>query len=183
MRLDRRLRWQQWEVPRRARAVHADLLHVPGFDAPRWKPCPVVLTVHDLIGMLSPRNLPPSRAFRLVTMAALQRPLCRSRHRRLGTHAARHRALAENRSCPHHGYSPGRRAAISTDRAGRHPAAYPSQAPPARALHPLRQHPRAAQGHRYLAGRLCRARADGASYSVIITGQRGWYTERTYSRT
>jgi glycosyltransferase involved in cell wall biosynthesis len=63
MRLDRRLRWQQLEVPRRARAVHADVLHIPGFDAPCWKPCPVVLTVHDLIGMLFPQNLPPISRF------------------------------------------------------------------------------------------------------------------------
>jgi glycosyltransferase involved in cell wall biosynthesis len=63
MRLDRRLHWQQFEVPRRARATQADILHVPGFDAPRWKPCPVVLTIHDLIGMLYPRNLPPVSRF------------------------------------------------------------------------------------------------------------------------
>jgi glycosyltransferase involved in cell wall biosynthesis len=63
MRLDRRLRWQQFEVPRHARAVHADVLHVPGFDAPCWKSCPVVLTVHDLIGMLFPQNLPPISRF------------------------------------------------------------------------------------------------------------------------
>ena len=63
MRLDRRLRWQQWDLPRRVRAADADLLHVPGFDAPRRKPCPVVLTVHDLIGMLFPQNLPPVSCF------------------------------------------------------------------------------------------------------------------------
>jgi glycosyltransferase involved in cell wall biosynthesis len=63
MRLDRRLRWQQFEVPRRARASRVDVLHVPGFDAPGWKPCPVVLTIHDLIGMLFPRNLPPISRF------------------------------------------------------------------------------------------------------------------------
>lgn len=58
MRTDRRIAWQQWGLPRRARAARPDLLHVPGFDAPLWKPCPVVLTVHDLIGMLYPQNLP-----------------------------------------------------------------------------------------------------------------------------
>ena len=63
MRLDRRLQWQQWDLPRRAGAAGADLLHVPGFDAPRRKPCPVVLTVHDLIGMLFPKNLPPVSRF------------------------------------------------------------------------------------------------------------------------
>lgn len=63
MRLDRRLRWQQVEVPRRARQSQAALLHIPGFDAPGWKPCPVVLTVHDLIGMLFPQNLPLAARF------------------------------------------------------------------------------------------------------------------------
>lgn len=63
MRTDQRLRWQQWELPRRVRAAHPDLLHVPGFDAPIWKPCPVILTVHDLIGMIFPANLPPVSRF------------------------------------------------------------------------------------------------------------------------
>lgn len=63
MRTDRRLRWQQFELPRRAQAAKADLLHVPGFDAPLWKPCTVVLTVHDLIGLLFPANLPPISRF------------------------------------------------------------------------------------------------------------------------
>lgn len=58
MRTDRRLRWQQWGLPRRARSQSVDLVHVTGFDAPLRKPCPVVLTVHDLIGVLFPRNLP-----------------------------------------------------------------------------------------------------------------------------
>jgi glycosyltransferase involved in cell wall biosynthesis len=59
MRLPNRLLWQQLLAPRQAQHLHADLLHAPGFDAPLWKPCPVVLTCHDLIGMLFPRNLPP----------------------------------------------------------------------------------------------------------------------------
>ncbi len=63
LRTDQRLRWQQWELPRRARAVRPDVLHVPGFDAPLWKPCPVILTVHDLIGLLFPANLPPVSRF------------------------------------------------------------------------------------------------------------------------
>lgn len=58
MRIPRRLQWQQIEVPRRARRARVDLLHVPGFDAPRIKPCPVILTLHDLIGMLFPQHLP-----------------------------------------------------------------------------------------------------------------------------
>jgi glycosyltransferase involved in cell wall biosynthesis len=63
MRTDQRLRWQQFGLPRRARGMRVDLLHVTGFDAPLWKPCPVVLTVHDLIGLLFPANLPPISRF------------------------------------------------------------------------------------------------------------------------
>ena len=59
MRTDRRLAWQQIGLPRRARAEGVDLLHVTGFDAPLIRPCPVVLTVHDLIGALFPALLPP----------------------------------------------------------------------------------------------------------------------------
>jgi glycosyltransferase involved in cell wall biosynthesis len=63
LRTDQRLRWQQFELPRRAQAEGVDVLHVTGFDAPLWKPCPVVLTVHDLIGLLFPTNLPPVSRF------------------------------------------------------------------------------------------------------------------------
>ncbi len=59
MRVDRRLRWQQWELPRRAGRLDLDILHVTGFDAPIWQPVPTVITVHDLIGMIFPANLPP----------------------------------------------------------------------------------------------------------------------------
>lgn len=63
MRLDRRLYWQQIELPRRARRAKAEILHVTGFDAPKFKPCPVVLTVHDLIGALFPQQFPPAARF------------------------------------------------------------------------------------------------------------------------
>lgn len=59
MRLPRRLQWQQWELPRRAAQHGAAVLHCTGFDAPRRASLPVVLTVHDLIGMVFPHNLPP----------------------------------------------------------------------------------------------------------------------------
>jgi glycosyltransferase involved in cell wall biosynthesis len=63
MRLNNRLLWQQALLPNRARKANADLMHVPGFDAPFWKPCPTVLTCHDLIGMIFPQNLPPVARF------------------------------------------------------------------------------------------------------------------------
>jgi len=59
LRTDQRLWWEQVELPRRARAAQVDLLHLTGFGVPRWHPCPTLLTVHDLIGLLFPANLPP----------------------------------------------------------------------------------------------------------------------------
>lgn len=63
MRTDRRIRWQQIDVPAQARKHRADLLHIPGFDAPLWHPCPTILTVHDIIGWLFPKNMPPVARF------------------------------------------------------------------------------------------------------------------------
>lgn len=59
MRIDRRLRWQQYGLPEAARRAHVDVLHVTGFDAPLRSAVPVVLTVHDLIGVLRPKDHPP----------------------------------------------------------------------------------------------------------------------------
>lgn len=67
MRLHNRLYWQQWGVSRQAQQQQLDLLHVPGFDAPVWQPCPTILTVHDLIGMVFPHNLPPVSRFYWAT--------------------------------------------------------------------------------------------------------------------
>lgn len=63
LRTDQRLWWEQVELPRRARAARVDLLHLTGFGAPCWRPCPILLTVHDLIGLLFPANLPPISRF------------------------------------------------------------------------------------------------------------------------
>jgi len=63
LRTDQRIWWQQVELPRKARSAAVEVLHVTGFDAPRWRPCPTVLTVHDLIGLLFPSNFPPISRF------------------------------------------------------------------------------------------------------------------------
>lgn len=41
--------WEQWALPRAARALGVDLLHAPATGAPRWQPVPTVVTVHDTI--------------------------------------------------------------------------------------------------------------------------------------
>ena len=42
-----RLAWEQVELPRLARRMHADVLHSPHYTMPRWSPVPVVVTLHD----------------------------------------------------------------------------------------------------------------------------------------
>jgi glycosyltransferase involved in cell wall biosynthesis len=50
----RKLWWEQVSVPHAARQIDADLLWIPYWAAPAWSPCPVTVTVHDLIPALLP---------------------------------------------------------------------------------------------------------------------------------
>ncbi|MSQ24340.1 MAG: glycosyltransferase family 1 protein [Chloroflexi bacterium] len=49
-----RLWWEQVGVVGAARGQRADLLHAPYFSAPLVAPCPVVVTIHDVITLLLP---------------------------------------------------------------------------------------------------------------------------------
>ena len=56
--------WDQFKVPYQARKVKADILHQPCFSAPIFYGGKIVITVHDLISMHFPKNLPlASRMF------------------------------------------------------------------------------------------------------------------------
>lgn len=46
--------WEQVTLPRAARRLRADLLHVPYWAPPFVSACPIVATVHDLIPLLRP---------------------------------------------------------------------------------------------------------------------------------
>lgn len=50
----RKLWWEQVTIPRAAKKLTADLLWVPYWAAPAWQPCPVAVTIHDLIPALLP---------------------------------------------------------------------------------------------------------------------------------
>ncbi len=50
----RKLWWEQVSVPQAAKRLGADLLWIPYWAAPAWQPCPVAVTVHDLIPALLP---------------------------------------------------------------------------------------------------------------------------------
>ncbi|MBI2863827.1 MAG: glycosyltransferase family 4 protein [Chloroflexi bacterium] len=63
LRTHERLVWEQAIAPARAALARVDVFHAPGFGAPLLRSCPVVLTVHDLIGLLFPQNLPPVSRF------------------------------------------------------------------------------------------------------------------------
>ncbi|MCM8775259.1 MAG: glycosyltransferase family 4 protein, partial [Candidatus Omnitrophica bacterium] len=59
-----RLWWENIELPKLARREGLDLLHIPAFAAPWIPPCPMVVTVHDLIGRAYPNQLSwPSRFY------------------------------------------------------------------------------------------------------------------------
>ena len=50
----RKLWWEQVTVPWVARQLRADALWVPYWAGPLWQPCPIVVTVHDIIHLLAP---------------------------------------------------------------------------------------------------------------------------------
>ncbi len=49
-----KLWWEQLAVPLATHRLGADLLWVPYWAAPLWQPCPVVVTVHDVIQLVLP---------------------------------------------------------------------------------------------------------------------------------
>ena len=49
-----KLWFEQITFPRACRRLHADVAFVPYWGSPWWQPCPVVVTVHDLIPLLLP---------------------------------------------------------------------------------------------------------------------------------
>ena len=49
-----KLTFEQITFPRACRALGADVAHVPHWGSPLFSPCPVVVTIHDLIPLLLP---------------------------------------------------------------------------------------------------------------------------------
>jgi glycosyltransferase involved in cell wall biosynthesis len=62
---------EQLELPRILRRHRVDLLHSPHFNIPLICPCPVVATIHDVIYLACPEDL-PSRAGRLYYSAMMR---------------------------------------------------------------------------------------------------------------
>ncbi len=60
----RRLYWENVELPQMAKRDRVELLHVPAFSPPLVRSQRLVMTVHDLIGMLFPNQIGlPSRFY------------------------------------------------------------------------------------------------------------------------
>ena len=72
----RRIRWQQFELPRLLRAADADLLHAWNYVMPLRSPVPTILTVQDLIALDQPRYA--RRANRLHYRAIMPQSLKRA---------------------------------------------------------------------------------------------------------
>ena len=59
-----RLFWENASLPQLVKQGQVEILHVPAFAPPLAKPCKVVVTVHDIIGMIFPNQLGwPSRFY------------------------------------------------------------------------------------------------------------------------
>jgi glycosyltransferase involved in cell wall biosynthesis len=59
-----RLIWDQFTFPGMARKERVDIIHQPCFSAPIFHKGPVVVTIHDIISILFPKNIPfASRMF------------------------------------------------------------------------------------------------------------------------
>lgn len=61
---------EQFELPRILRRHNVDLLHSPHFLLPLVRPCPAIATIHDVIYLACPEDL-PSRAGRLYYKAMM----------------------------------------------------------------------------------------------------------------
>ena len=58
-----RLWWENQVLPGRVRRDKVDILHVPAFAPAFLKPCPLVVTVHDIAGKLFPNQIGRASAF------------------------------------------------------------------------------------------------------------------------
>ncbi len=70
----RKILFEQDNVPRAARAYHADVLHVPYWAPPLRSPVPIVVTIHDIIPLVlrEYRGGPLVRAYTGLISAAVQ---------------------------------------------------------------------------------------------------------------
>lgn len=46
--------WRRWRLPAAAWLDGVDLLHCPANLAPNWRPCPMLVTIHDLLPLAGP---------------------------------------------------------------------------------------------------------------------------------
>ncbi len=83
----RNLMWEQVALPGLLRRARVNLLFAPGYSAPIWSPCPVVLVVHDVSFCVRPEwfgwregarrrvvtRLAAGRAARVVTVSEFSR--------------------------------------------------------------------------------------------------------------
>lgn len=87
--------FEQITFPRACRTLNADLAHVPYWGSPWWSPCPVVVTIHDLIPQLLPayRGGPLPRAYTWLVGRTARRATAvvtdsRAAQRDIGEHLA-----------------------------------------------------------------------------------------------
>ncbi len=79
--------WEQIGLPRAARGC--DVLHAPNVFLPLRRPCPGVVTIHDLAFEAFPKDFAPLTRAQVPLAGAARLPLGRARDLRLGLHRPR----------------------------------------------------------------------------------------------
>ncbi|HTL70359.1 MAG TPA: glycosyltransferase family 1 protein, partial [Candidatus Eisenbacteria bacterium] len=113
-----RMVWESFAIPVRTLGDRPNVVFRPAFAPAVWSPVPQVVTIHDLIGRIFPRNLPPGARFYWSTWlpfcvrrarAVLANSECTRRdiERFLGIPASRVRVVLE---APGKAFAPGDRA-------------------------------------------------------------------------
>lgn len=176
-------RFERWSLPAELLPRRLHLLHCPDFIAPRWRPCPAVVTIHDLAFIHFPQILDANaRAYYGQVRASAH-----AADAVIAVSEATRRDIVTLLELP------SERVDVVYEAAD--PRFRPIAVPPGEA--------REVNGHRLMAGtfllfvstieprknletllralRVCRDRAPGVDYQLVVAGGRGWLDEPIFA--
>jgi glycosyltransferase involved in cell wall biosynthesis len=144
--------WHQTVLPRLARTLQLDVLHVPSYRRLLWsRPCPLVATIHDLAPFRVPKKYSWARMFygrviarrlahRQDELIAISENTARDIRQFFGVPGGRIRVIPNG--VEHDRFFPGSREQARTEMAGRHDLRAPFFLYIARLEHPAKNHVR-----------------------------------------
>lgn len=176
--------WDQFKFPSIARQNKADLLHQPCFSAPLLFNGPVVVTIHDIISILFPQNIP--FASRMFYSKWMPFSYAKAKHiisisESTKRDIMRVLKIPENKiTVIHNGYDAKLKKKISEEEITKVRAKY--SLPQDYLLHIGTLEPR--KNLDFLIDVFCEAIKDkkNANLSLVITGKKGWYFEGLFEK-